>query len=149
MSSSARSSAAAPLRRVVRHRARHWRHLQHLTAQLARRRARPRTQSRYDRQLKDGRIFITQPALRYLPFQTTGTIYFHEDLSPPSELTRAFNASRKGASIQQEVKLLDSYVWSWGYRWERARTLEPVAGVLIGDPHTVSPLTSTLTRETP
>jgi len=105
-------------------------------------------QSRYDRQLKDGRIFVTQPALRYLPFQTTGTIYFHEDLSPPSELTRAFNASRKGASIQQEVKLLDSYVWSWGYRWERARTLEPVAGVLIGDPHTVSPLTSTLTRET-
>ena len=105
-------------------------------------------QSRYDRQLKDGRIFVTQPALRYLPFQTTGTIYFREDLSPPSELTRAFNASRKGASIQQEVKLLDSYVWSWGYRWERARTLEPVAGVLIGDPHTVSPLTSTLTRET-
>ena len=92
-------------------------------------------QSRYDRQLKDGRIYITQPALRYLPFQTTGTIYFREDLSPPSELTRAFNASRKGASIQQEVKLLDSYVWSWGYRWERARTLEPVAGVLIGDPH--------------
>jgi outer membrane protein assembly factor BamA len=105
-------------------------------------------QSRYDRQLKDARIFITQPALRYLPFQTTGTIYYHEDLSPPSELTRAFNASRKGASVQQEVKLLDSYVWSWGYRWERARTLEPVAGVLIGDPHTVSPLTSTLTRET-
>ena len=46
------------------------------------------------------------------------------------------------------MKLLDSYVWSWGYRWERSRTLEPVAGVLIGDPHTVSPLTSTLTRET-
>jgi outer membrane protein assembly factor BamA/autotransporter translocation and assembly factor TamB len=105
-------------------------------------------QSRYDRQLKDGRIFITQPALRYLPFQTTGTIYFHEDLSPPSELTRAFTANRKGASIQQEVKLLDSYVWSWGYRWERAHTLEPVAGVLIGEPQTVSPLTSTLTRET-
>ena len=105
-------------------------------------------QSRYDRQLKDGRIFITQPALRYLPFQTTGTIYYHEDLSPPSELTRAFNASRKGVSIQQEVKLHDSYVWSWGYRWERARTLEPVGGVLIGEPQTVSPLTSTLTRET-
>lgn len=105
-------------------------------------------QSRYDRQLKDGRIYITQPALRFLPFQTTGAIYYREDLSPPSELTRAFNASRKGASVQQEVKLLDAYVWSWGYRWERARTLEPVGGVLIGDPHTVSPLTSTLTRET-
>jgi len=105
-------------------------------------------QSRYDKQLHDFRLFIDQPALRYLPFKTTGTIYFREDLSPPSELTRAFNANRKGASVQQEVKLLDSYVWTWGYRWERARTLEPVAGVLIGDPHTVSPLTSTLTRET-
>jgi outer membrane protein assembly factor BamA/autotransporter translocation and assembly factor TamB len=104
-------------------------------------------QGRYDRQVQDGRIYITQPALTYLPFKTSGTIYFREDLSPPSELTRAFNASRKGASVQQEVKLLNSYVWSWGYRWERARTLEPVGGVLIGDPHTVSPLTSTLTRE--
>jgi outer membrane protein assembly factor BamA/autotransporter translocation and assembly factor TamB len=105
-------------------------------------------QSRYDRQLHDFRLYVTQPALKYLPFKTTGSVYFREDLSPPTELTRAFNASRKGASIEQEVKLLDSYVWSWGYRWERARTLEPVGGVLIGDPHTVSPLTSTLTRET-
>jgi outer membrane protein assembly factor BamA/autotransporter translocation and assembly factor TamB len=105
-------------------------------------------QSRYDKQLHDFRLYLNQPALRYLPFKTTGNIYFREDLSPPSELTRAFNASRKGASVQQEVELLDSYRWTWGYRWERARTLEPVGGLLIGDPHTVSPLTSTLTRET-
>jgi outer membrane protein assembly factor BamA/autotransporter translocation and assembly factor TamB len=104
-------------------------------------------QSRYDRQLHDFRLYLTQPALKYLPFNTTGSVYFREDLSPPTELTRAFNASRKGASIEQEVKRLDSYVWSWGYRWERARTLEPVGGVLIGEPHTVSPLTTTLTRE--
>jgi outer membrane protein assembly factor BamA len=105
-------------------------------------------QTRYDRQLKDGRIFINQPALTHLPFKTTGSIYFREDLSPPSELTRAYTANRKGASIQQEVTLLDSYIWTWGYRYERARTLEPVGGVLIGDPLTVSPLTSTLTRDT-
>ena len=105
-------------------------------------------QSRYDKQLHDFRLYINQPALLFLPFKTTGAVYFREDLSPPSELTRAFNASRKGASIEQEVKLADAYVWSWGYRWERARTLEPVGGVLIGDPHTISPLTSTLTRET-
>jgi outer membrane protein assembly factor BamA/autotransporter translocation and assembly factor TamB len=105
-------------------------------------------QSRYDRQLKDGRIYINQPALSSLPISTTGSVYFREDLSPPSEITRAFIANRKGASIQQEVKLLDAYVWSWGYRYEHARTLEPVAGVLIGDAQTVSPLTSTVTRET-
>ena len=105
-------------------------------------------QSRYDRQLHDVRGYISQPALRYLPVKTTGTIYFREDLSPPTELTRAFNAHRKGASIEQELELLNSYVWSWGYRWERARTLEPGNGTLLGDPYTVSPLTTTLTRET-
>jgi outer membrane protein assembly factor BamA/autotransporter translocation and assembly factor TamB len=105
-------------------------------------------QARYDKQLRDGRIYITQPALTYLPFKTTGSVYFREDLSPPTELTRAFNASRKGVSVQQEVKLLDAYVWTWGYRLEHARTLEPVGGTLIGEPLTVSPLTSTITRET-
>ncbi len=105
-------------------------------------------QARYDRQLHDFRGYISQPALRNLPVKTTGTIYFREDLSPPTEITRAFNANRKGASVEQELKLLNSYVWSWGYRWERARTLEPVGGTLIGDPHTVSPMTTTLTRET-
>ena len=106
-------------------------------------------QARYDKQLKDGRIYINQPALASLPISTTGSIYFREDLSPPSEITRAFNANRKGASIQQEVKLLDSYVWSWGYRYEHARTVQPVGDVvLIGEPLTVSPLTTTLTRET-
>ena len=69
-------------------------------------------QSRYDRQLHDGRIYINQPSLTSLPVATTGSIYFREDLSPPTEITRAFNASRKGVSIQQEVKLLESYVWS-------------------------------------
>jgi outer membrane protein assembly factor BamA/autotransporter translocation and assembly factor TamB len=106
-------------------------------------------QARYDKQLKDGRIYINQPALASLPISTTGSIYFREDLSPPSEITRAFNANRKGASIQQEVKLLDSYVWSWGYRYEHARAYQRAGDiVLIGEPLTVSPLTTTLTRET-
>ena len=104
--------------------------------------------ARYDGQLKEGRIYINQPALRYFPFKTTASVYFREDLSPPTEITRAFTASRKGASIEQEVELRDAYVWSWGYRYEHARTLEPVAGVLIGQAQTVSPLTTTLTRET-
>jgi outer membrane protein assembly factor BamA len=105
-------------------------------------------QGRYDRQLHDGRLYVNQPALKYLPFETIGTIYFREDLSPPSEITRSYKASAKGVSVQQEVKLFNAYVWNWGYRWERARTLEPVGGILIGEPQTVSPLTSTITRET-
>jgi outer membrane protein assembly factor BamA/autotransporter translocation and assembly factor TamB len=104
-------------------------------------------QARYDSQLHDVRLYINQPALTYLPVKTTGSVYFREDLSPPTEITRPFNASRKGAAIQQEVKLRDSYLWSWGYRYERAQTIQP-GQMTAGVPHTVSPLTSTLSRET-
>ena len=62
--------------------------------------------SRYDRQLHEGRIYINQPALTYLP-KTTAAIYFREELNPPTELTDPFDTSRKGASIQQEKKLRD------------------------------------------
>jgi outer membrane protein insertion porin family len=103
---------------------------------------------RYDKHLHDARIYISQPALSYLPFKTTGNVYLQENLNPPTEITRAFTARRKGTSIQQEVELRDAYVWNWGYRYERATTLAPVGGVVTGETHTVSPLTTTITRET-
>ena len=49
-------------------------------------------------------------------------------------------------SILQERELADKYVWSYGYRYERARTFN--TGTLDADDIvTVSPLTTTLTRE--
>jgi outer membrane protein assembly factor BamA/autotransporter translocation and assembly factor TamB len=104
--------------------------------------------SRYDRQLREGRFYINQPALTYLP-RTTGNVYFREELNPPTELTDSFDTTRKGASIQQELELRGAYVWSYGYRWERAHRLTPLAdGIILDESVTVSPLTSTLTRET-
>ena len=105
-------------------------------------------QSRYDGQLREARLYISQPSLRYWPLKTTGNLYFREELNPPTNLTDPFDVSRKGASIQQEMELRDSYVWSYGYRYERATTLEPSLGAGITETVTVSPLTSTLTRET-
>ena len=67
--------------------------------------------SRYDRQLHEGRIYFNQPALTYLP-KTTASIYLREELNPPTELTDPFDMSRKGVSIQQEMKLEDRYVLS-------------------------------------
>ena len=77
-------------------------------------------QSRYDGELREARIYMSQPSLRYWPLKTTGSLYYREELNPPTDLTRAFDVRRKGASIQQEMELRDSYVWSYGYRYERA-----------------------------
>ena len=88
--------------------------------------------SRYDSQIHDGRIYLNQPALTYLP-KTMFTVYFREELNPPTELTNPFDISRKGMSIQQEQKLRDAYVMTYGYRLERAHTLTPLENGLILD----------------
>jgi outer membrane protein assembly complex protein YaeT len=104
--------------------------------------------SRYDRQLHEGRLYLNQPALTYLP-KTTGSIYFREELNPETELTDPFDTSRKGVSIQQEMKLESLYVLTYGYKLERVHTLTPLLeGGILDEALTVSPLTTTLTRET-
>jgi outer membrane protein assembly factor BamA len=105
-------------------------------------------QSRYDGELREARVYISQPSLRYWPLKTTGNIYYREELNPPTDLTDPFDVTRKGASIQQEMDLRDAYVWSYGYRFERATTLQPSLGPGVTETVAVSPLTSTLTRET-
>ena len=103
--------------------------------------------SRYDRQLHDFRVYLNQPALKYLP-KTTASVYFREELNPPTEITDPFDTSRKGLSIQSEQKLRNLYVLTYGYRLERAHTLTPSSGLILEEAHTVAPLTATLTRET-
>jgi outer membrane protein insertion porin family len=104
-------------------------------------------QSRYDRQLRDARFYLSQPMLRYFPLRTTASLYYREELNPPTEITDAFDISRKGVSIQQEVELRDAYVLSYGYRYERAQTIQPFQPAET-QALTVSPMTSTLTRDT-
>jgi outer membrane protein assembly factor BamA/autotransporter translocation and assembly factor TamB len=104
--------------------------------------------SRYDSQLHDFRLYLNQPPLNYLP-KTTFAVYLREEQSPPTEITDPFDINRRGLSIQQEQKLRDAYVLTYGYRLERARTLTPLGGGFVADESvTVSPLTTTLTRET-
>jgi outer membrane protein assembly complex protein YaeT len=103
--------------------------------------------SRYDRQLHDARLYLNQPALKYLP-KTTASIYFREELNPPTEISDPFDTSRKGLSIQSEQRLRNAYLLTYGYRLERAHTLTPESGLILEEAHTVAPLTATLTRET-
>lgn len=102
--------------------------------------------SRYDSQLREARASLSQPSLRYWPIQTTGTVYFRQERNPATELTDGFDVDRKGLSISQEMELGNAYVWSYGYRYERARTFNATP-LGLDQTMTVSPLTSTLTRE--
>jgi outer membrane protein assembly complex protein YaeT len=104
--------------------------------------------ARYDSDVRDARFYVSQPSLRYWPRKTTGAIYFRENLNPPTEQTDPFDISRKGASIQQEVQFRKSYVWSYGYRYELATTLEPSLGEGVTETVRVTPLSTTLTHET-
>ena len=105
-------------------------------------------QGRYDSEIHDGRVYVSQPSLRSWPRKTTASVYFREDLNPPTEQTDPFDISRQGASIQQEVQFRKVFVWSYGYRYELAKTLEPSLGVGATETVRVTPLTTTLTRET-
>jgi outer membrane protein assembly factor BamA/autotransporter translocation and assembly factor TamB len=106
-------------------------------------------QTRYDSQIRDARIYFSQPTLHYFPLETIASVYYREERNPATSTTEAFNFDRQGVSIQQEMKLQDHYVWSYGYRFERSRNWSPDLAQPVPSPFTrVSPFTSTLTRET-
>jgi outer membrane protein assembly complex protein YaeT len=104
--------------------------------------------SRYDGQLREARAYISQPSLRYWPIETTASVYWLEQRNTATSITRRFDVSRRGASIQQERELGNSYVWNYGFRYERAHSFDPAPGGILNEIGTVTPLTSTFTRET-
>ena len=105
-------------------------------------------QGRYDSEIHEGRLYVSQPSLRSWPRKTTAGVYFRKDLNPPTDHTDPFDISRQGASIQQEVQFHRVYVWSYGYRYELATTLEPSLGEGVTETVRVTPLSATLRRET-
>jgi outer membrane protein assembly complex protein YaeT len=104
--------------------------------------------SRYDSQLREARLYMSQPSLRALPVETIASLYYREERNPATSRADAFNVDRMGVTIQQEKRLRDHYVWSYGYRFERARTYEAGLAGPLPPFQNVSPLTTTLTRET-
>jgi outer membrane protein assembly complex protein YaeT len=103
--------------------------------------------ARYDGSVREGRVYLNQPSLRYWPVATTTSVYYREERNVETALTDPFNVDRYGLSVQQERELGNSYIWTSGYRYERARRLAVVPGA-VAETTTVSPLMSTFTRET-
>jgi len=104
--------------------------------------------ARYDSQLHEARLYMTQPTLLHWPVQTIAGLYYREERNPQTQITEAFNVDRKGVSLQQEMKLKDSYVWTYGYRFERSQTFDPIPDRTPEQFIKVSPLSSAFVRET-
>lgn len=104
--------------------------------------------ARYDAQVRDGRLYLSQPTLLHWPIQTMASLYYREERNPATTVTDAFNVDRKGISIQQERKLKNAYIWTYGYRFEQARTFDPLPDGVPEQFIKVSPLSSSFVRET-
>ena len=102
--------------------------------------------SRYDAQVHEGRVYMSQPTLLHWPMQTTASIFYRDERNPATQISEAFNVDRRGVSFQQERKLRNDYIWNYGYRFERARSFDPL-GVGPEQFIKVSPLSSAFVRE--
>lgn len=101
---------------------------------------------RYDASLREGRLYMQQPKMRSWPTETTASVYYREERNARTRTGAAFNVERFGVSIQQERTLRNHYLWTYGYRYERARRFAPGRGDTVAHLR-VAPVVSTLTRD--
>jgi outer membrane protein assembly factor BamA len=104
---------------------------------------------RYDRQLREGRVYFSQPALLRFPVKTIASPYIRMERNPATTDADPFNVDRVGFSVQQEAQWPNKeFVLNYGYRIERTRTYDPSPEALFDVPLRIAALTLTSTRET-
>ena len=97
--------------------------------------------TRLDQDYQEGRFYVTQPPLRQLPLQSTITGYWKDE-----KVQDAYDLRTRGLTFQQEGRLREKYLFSYGYRYERKRVFA------FDDPrfqnfrYSVAPLLATLSR---
>ena len=99
--------------------------------------------ARYDGETREGRLYFSQPLLRSIPIQTSVVGFARREIDNQA----GFTTQRFGVSLQQELRLKDFYVLSYGYRFERTRTIDHDPTGFDLDV-TLAPLSTTLTRDT-
>lgn len=100
--------------------------------------------ARYDSDLRETRLYFSQPLLRRVPLRTVATTFLRRELQP------AFITDRVGFTAQQEAQPWRNYIFNYGFRWERVHTFEKEPDPIIPFDVTlrVAPLTASFTRET-
>jgi outer membrane protein assembly factor BamA len=100
--------------------------------------------ARYDGETREGRLYFSQPLLRNIPIETSVVGFGRRDIDNAA----GFTTQRLGVSLQQEIKLKDFYVLSYGYRFERTRTMDHDPSGFGDLSINLAPLSATLTRDT-
>jgi outer membrane protein assembly complex protein YaeT len=103
---------------------------------------------RYDSQLREGRLYFSQPVLRRFPLKSIISPYWRQERNPATSDTDPFNVDRVGFSVQQEARLREHYVVNYGYRIESSRTYDPGPDAFFDVPLRIASLTSAFSRET-
>jgi outer membrane protein assembly complex protein YaeT len=98
---------------------------------------------RWDGAVREGRVFFSQPLMRSFPLRTDTAFFVRR------ETQAGFVTDRTGVSLQQEVRLRNRLILTYGYRLERAHTFDsdPDAFIPFDETLRVAPLTATLTRD--
>ncbi len=104
--------------------------------------------ARYDSQLREGRLYFSQPLLRRFPVRTIASTFVRQERNPATSDTDPFNVDRIGMSVQQEASFLNNFLLNYGYRLEKSRTFDPGPDALFDIPLRIGSLTATLSRET-
>jgi outer membrane protein assembly factor BamA len=103
---------------------------------------------RLDSQLREARIYFSQPLLLRFPFETIASPYVRYERNPATSTTDPFNVDRIGFSVQQEARWANKFIFNYGYRIERTRTYDPSGDDSFDVPLRIGALTTTFSRET-
>jgi outer membrane protein assembly factor BamA len=102
--------------------------------------------TRYDADVREARVYFSQPLLRRLPLKSDAAVFLRR------ELREAFITDRTGVTFQQEAHLTDQWLVTYGYRFERAHTFDrifdPDAILPFDETLDIAPLTGSLSRDT-
>lgn len=106
-------------------------------------------QVRYDADLREGRMYFSQPVLRRLPIKSLFSAFKNREEKTDSVTGRTIVTEKKGLSPTFEYHLRKNNVLALGYRIEITHAFDVVPDPLFPEAQArTAPLTSSLTRDT-
>jgi outer membrane protein assembly complex protein YaeT len=99
--------------------------------------------TRYDSDLREVRLYYSQPRVFGLPFDTNLVSFVNRELHQ----TAGFTVDRFGFSAEQQAKFRNQFIVSYGYRFEHDHTYEAGPNPFFDVTLNVAPLTATASRD--